>query len=143
MAEYYLTKRLNALVPSDPKTAELIAALPHGATVRAVVTKPRNPAHHRLLWALLAKVVEAGANFESADALLFYLKVRLGHCDIVQGTKGHKYPMPRSISFASMDQQAFKRFYEAAVRVIVTEVLPGVTESELTQEVNAMIGDAA
>jgi hypothetical protein len=51
--------------------------------------------------------------------------------------------MPRSISFSSMDQASFKKFYEAAIRLIIDEILPGVTEGELLNEVHSMIGEAA
>ena len=139
MTDFYLTKRIGGLIPSDPITADLVSKLPFGATIKAKVSKPRNPKHHAKIWALMTKVVEAGAPFPTAESLMFYIKVRTGHCDMVQGIRGHKFPMPRSISFAAMDQTAFSAFYDAAVKVICTEVLPGLTDGELMAEINQMV----
>lgn len=139
MTDVFLYRKAAGLYPADPSSYEALKAVGQGELVRVKISKPRNPKHHSRMWVLLTKVIEAGAPFPNEEALLFYIKVRLGHCDVVEGLGGHRYPMPKSISFSAMDQTAFNKFYDGAIKVISSEVLPGIEESDLLNEVNEML----
>jgi hypothetical protein len=49
--------------------------------------------------------------------------------------------MPKSISFASMDQAKFTTFFDGAVRLICQYILPGISDEELRRQVFEMLGD--
>jgi hypothetical protein len=46
----------------------------------------------------------------------------------------------KSISFNSMSQDQFRKFFDDSMDCIVTEVLPGVHRDDLIREVEGMIG---
>jgi len=141
MAEGLFQVRLGALVPAeyDAAAVSLMKALNRGATVKVKVWTPRNLGHHKLFFAMLKIVCDNQEHFKNVDELLFALKIKLGLVDYVQ-TKGGAYPMPQSISFASMDQAAFGKFFDDTVEFLVTEAIPGMDKEELLNEVRLMTG---
>lgn len=48
--------------------------------------------------------------------------------------------VPRSVAFDRMDEAEFAAFCDRAVRIIVTELLPGLAEDDLRREIDEMIG---
>lgn len=127
----------NTLRPADDAGAEVLQGLKVGAYVYVAVTRPRNIQHHRLYWALCSHIAEAiGADRENVSDVI---KLRTGHCTIVQ-TKTERVRLPRSISFAKMDQAEFRVFFERCVKVICEEFLPGQKPSALIREIEQMVG---
>ena len=47
---------------------------------------------------------------------------------------------PRSISFAAMDDTEVSAFLDRVIAWVVRDVLPGVKESDLREEIEVMIG---
>lgn len=139
MTEIILRRVGLALVPQDVESIDAVSAIPCGAEVMVKVRRPRNPRHHRLFRALLSKVVEAGAPFRNADALLAFIKVGLGRYDSVLGPSGQIIAMPHSTSFESMGQDEFRRFFEEAVDLICTEIMPGLPVADLVNEIRDML----
>lgn len=89
------------------------------------VHTPRNPRHHRLMFALLNEVIEAGAWDGSTDALLIWCKVAAGHVETTIGPTGELVYIPKSIRFEAMDQTSFNRFFDAAISAVCTRLLVG------------------
>lgn len=130
----------NTLRPADDAGAEVLQGLKVGAYVYVAVTRPRNIQHHRLYWALCSHIAEAiGADRENVSDVI---KLRTGHCTIVQ-TKTERVRLPRSISFAKMDQAEFRLFFERCVKVVCEEFLPHQRPSELIREIEQMVGVGA
>lgn len=106
----------NGLFADSDDSAAEFAKLPFGKTLQAVVKQPRNARHARLYWALCHRIGAAiGADAENISDLL---KIETGYCTIIHSKKYGEIRLPKSISFASMDQSAFHDFFEACVRVI-------------------------
>jgi Protein of unknown function (DUF1367) len=139
MAEIIMRRTAHGLQAWDDEGSAALRKIPIGTGVRVTITRPRSVRHHRLLWALLKKCIEAGADYPSEDSLLAALKIRSGHCDIVRLPSGQRHAQARSISFTALDQAAFNKVFDTFVKIIVAEILPGVTEDELRNEVLAMI----
>lgn len=139
MAEAFFRKRLGVLIPADDDAIELLRGLKTGDDYRVTITRPRNYRHHCLFFALLGKVFENQEIYESREALLYALKIAVGHVEWVTLPNSNPYPMPKSISFASMDQTAFDGFYDKCVEKIVEHFLPGVDEKALRDEVLEMV----
>lgn len=127
------------LVPASRDAREALAKIAVGKLVHVKMHTSRNPAHHRLLWALLTKVVEAGAPFETPEALLVALKLAMGYADAVRLPSGAIAPVPRSISFVSMSQEDFSTWFDRAVDLICAHILPGCERKALVAEVHEMI----
>ena len=67
------------------------------------------------------------------------LKLKTGYFVTVQ-TKDGPVHLPRSISFAAMDQPAFREFFEKCCRVISMEWLPHMSAKQVQAEVLTMMG---
>lgn len=132
-------KKAGKLVPADIHAQEWLDGIKEGREVMLTVRKPRNPKHHRLLWALLKMVVDNTDRWPSPDVLLDDLKLATGHADLrFDILKGRPYMVPKSISFAAMDQDAFRLWFDAAIDILASKVL--LVESEtLRREVLAMV----
>jgi len=140
MRAFFQKRPDGTLCPADDAGAEILQGLKVGAFVAVEVTRPRNIQHHRLYWALCSHIAQAiGADRENVSDVI---KLRTGHCTIVQ-TKTERVRLPRSISFAKMDQAEFRQFFERCVRVVCEEFLPHQRPSELIREIEQMIGAAA
>jgi hypothetical protein len=129
----------NALVPVDFAADELVASLPEGKEVLVVVRRARSVAHHRWFFALLRVVVDnTEARWLDEEQLLNDLKLSVGHFSTsINLMTGEEHLVPRSISFASMEQGAFWRFTNRCLWVLGTKVLhidPAVLMAEVSSK---------
>jgi hypothetical protein len=133
------TKKHGALHPSDAVADEFMATLKEGREVLVSVRRPRSPRHHRLLFGLLRKVVDNTDKWHDEKVLLDDLKLATGLFETrISALTGMPYPVPASISFASMDQTRFAAWFEKATNLLATDVLNCAPE-ELRAEVEAMV----
>lgn len=117
-----------------------------GSEVRAVLTKPRNVAFHRLAHALGRMVAEQIEGFEGMDAhdALKRLQMECGaFCDEVTmhidlGELGkHAVPVkqPRSIAFDELDESEFSQLVETIYRHIAATYWKGMTTEAVAEMV--------
>ena len=131
-------KGLTGLQPADDAATAFVGRLKRGELVAVTVTRPRNLAHHRKFWKLMEIVAHNQEHYKSAEEVCAAFKVAIGHCDFVQ-TKHGLIGIPRSISFARMNQAAFDVFYDKAIEYLTTEVVPGLDQDALRAEVEEML----
>lgn len=100
--------------------------------------RPRNPKHHKKLFALLSILADNCEEFDSAEDALVGIKAVLG-----RGTwkKLHRKAerevfRPESIAFDAMGQDEFEEFYTAAVAAVRRWWLP-VSDDDLREAVEA------
>lgn len=127
------------LRPCDEAGETALKRVGQGKIVTVNVKQPRNPQHHRLFWALMSKVYENQSHFKSVEQLVSAVKIATGHTETVVLKRG-TYEIPKSISFAAMDQGEFDIFYDRAVEFVCTEVIPGLGRAELEAEIREMVG---
>lgn len=125
-----------SLVPWDVRTADLLERTEEGALV--FTSEPhshRNPQHHKLIMAILTKVVEHSDDYADLSDLIFDLKLRckMGKF-IVMKRDGTVVFVPKSLSFAAMSQQEFRQVADRWLDIIATEILPGVDPESLLDE---------
>lgn len=128
------------LYPADSSAEDALLSLAVGDMVGGDIKRRRNIRHHRLYFALLTKVAEMQEHYPDADAVSAAFKVASGHCDWIQTPKG-LVGLPKSISFAKMDQVQFDAFWQKALRYCCEHVIPGLDEQALRDEVLALIAD--
>ncbi|MEL6316219.1 MAG: hypothetical protein AAFR16_01130 [Pseudomonadota bacterium] len=137
------TRRAGRLVlePADALAVEALDGLrlSQGATLRATLRMPRNSARNRWFHALLAVVADALGDQWTPTTVKHWLKVKCGLCDLFE-VDGQILLVPRSTAFAAMDEIEFAAFCDRAVRVIVTELMPGMSSDDLRREVDLMLG---
>ena len=123
-----------ALLPSGDESIEEFEKVPVGTDVEISIRQPRSAAHLRLYWALCARIGNAkGIDSEIVSDML---KIATGYCEIIQSRKYGQLRLPRSISFAAMDQIQFADFFRKCVDTIYTEweISPSVVSDLLIPE---------
>ena len=141
MAEViYVRRRGNKLEPCSLVDEEALNELPEGKDLSATIARTRSTKQHRFFWALLQKICENHETYRRPEQLLLWLKVKLGYVEQVRFHDDQVWWVPQSISFNAMGQDEFKKFFDAALDVIVEEVIPDINQYELLHEVEKMIG---
>lgn len=135
MMDALWVKRGNSLVPADPVTETMLDGVAQGQTVTTdEPRRRRNPQFHKLMMSILQKVVEHTApRFADIEDLMFELKLRTGMFKEIDTRRGVRL-VPKSISFASMSEQQFKRVADRWLYIISTEIMPGVDPETLLEE---------
>jgi uncharacterized protein DUF1367 len=142
MSELYLQRTVGGLRPCDDAGVDALRKIKVGEVVQCEITRPRNLAHHRKFWALLNVFWQATGDWSSPYAVLIELKVRLGHVqDVLIRETGELVKVPKSISFASIDQNEFDVFYDRAISELC-KMGGGIEEDALRQEVLVTLAQA-
>lgn len=119
MTVLWLRRAGNALYPDGDESVAEFSKLRFGKPLHCEVKQPRNGAHHRLFWAICARVANGiGADSENVSDVL---KIASGHYTLVKSKSLGEVKLPKSISFAAMDQTDFAQFFERCLVVIFEE----------------------
>jgi hypothetical protein len=137
--EALLRKTMGALRAMDAAGEEVLADIPNNELVRVQISRPRNPQHHRKWRALIAAIFPHQDTYPTEDMLIAAIKVALGYGDTIKLPDGRAIIVPKSLSFAKLDQVGFDAFYDRALSLILNKILPGVGKSELEQEISGIL----
>lgn len=140
--------RLGALRPADDESKQALAKIAAGEYMTAEIKRPRNPGRHRMFFALLDVVwsnlpEEMHERYPTIERLRWEIKVQTGYFDLHETLKGVQVPIVHSMSFASMDDVEFEVFFSKAMAVCRKYFLPGVTDKELRDAIDAQLAEAA
>lgn len=132
------------LFPADAMAAEELDRIKDGAETLTSTKTPRNPRQHRLAWALAQKLAESVDTLHDRDDAMALLKIKARHVRWMSDPQtGSMWPVPQSISFASLSQEQFGRLFDRFVWIICNELVPGIDEDDLRREVLELVdGDA-
>lgn len=130
------------LEPVDEAGQEAMTKIKEGAVVQVEVKKPRNVYFHRKFFAMLNLIFQNQDAYKSVDALLAVCKLGIGHVDVIQTRQG-EVRLPKSISFAAMDNTEFSDFYDRAVNWMLEEVIPGLRRQDLDEEIEQQLMEFA
>jgi len=128
------------LEPCSLVDEEALQEFPAEKDLSVTISRTRSTKQHRFFWAILNKICENHAEYRRAEQLLLWLKIRLGYVEEVRFHDDKVWWVAQSISFNAMDQEEFRKFFHAALDVIVEEVIPGLNTSELIVEVEQLLG---
>lgn len=136
--EIFMERTLAGLRPVDDQGTDVLRKIKVGEVIQCELNKPRNLAHHRKFWALLNVFWGATGDWSSPYGVLIELKIRLGHVqEVLIRETGEIVKVPKSISFAQMDQTQFDEFYERAINELCTMgggIEPAALRSEVLSE---------
>ena len=138
MAEIYVTKHLSGgLYPANQQAADYMKGIKANETLRAMISKPRNYEFHKKFFALLQLVYDNTGceKYDNFEAFRAEVTMRAGKFTEHVHLSGAISFVPKSISFASMDQVEFEGLYSKAVNVILKHFLPKTNPEKLEQEV--------
>jgi hypothetical protein len=136
-APNHVRKTLSGWEPVSAAAREFHAKTKLGQVVDVRSRRPRNPGHHRKLFALLALVVDNTELFANTDDALVGLKAVMGRgrWERIKGTTKDMF-YPESIAFDAMSQDDFEPFYDAALAAVQRWWLP-VADNDLREAVEA------
>lgn len=136
-APTHYVKTAAGFVPKSQAARDFHAKTKLGQVVILTGRRPRNPQHHRKLFALLGLIVDNTEFFANTDDALIALKAALGRGRWVRlAGASREIFYPDSIAFDAMAQDEFETFYEAAVSAVRRWWLP-VNDDELREAVEA------
>lgn len=140
--EIFMERTVHGLKAVDDNGVSVLRKIAVGEVIQCELNKPRNLAHHRKFWALLNVVWQSSGDWSSPYGLLIELKVRLGHVQqVLIRETGEIVHVPKSISFAQMDQTEFDSFYERALHELC-KMAGGIEPKALRDEVVAELSRA-
>ena len=126
----------SGLVPLDDRSYEGKKKLKTGEKYTAEIRLCRNYEFHKLYFALIKCAWEClpermSSGFRSEYNFRKYVEVAAGHCEpFYSPTKGEWFEVPKSISFESMDEIAFRELYERVKDVILSILEDYITKGE-------------
>ncbi|MES2073965.1 MAG: DUF1367 family protein [Pseudomonadota bacterium] len=92
-----------------------VFALEDGEVAQVGTRIPRSTAFHRRHMALEQAVFDAQQRFAEFEQFRNWLKIGAGHVNWVPGAKGGIVPLPKSISYAELDDAAMQLVHAAIV----------------------------
>lgn len=122
----FAKQRLNGiacLVPMDEDGRAMLEDMSVNKPAMITVYVPRNPQHHRLLFALYQLLVDGGVWEGDQDSFLDWCKYGVGHVRRSVDHLGNMHYVPKSISFESMDQTRFARFFDRVCYLVWDRLL--------------------
>lgn len=111
-----------------------------GQCMRFEWSSPRNPQHHRLLFALIQLITENSEAYRTTEQALVAIKLAAGYFEpVVDPRTGHVVPVPQSISFEKMGQEDFERFYSAALDGVIQVILPQLGRGDVDELLSMIV----
>ena len=137
-APQHYVKTAAGFVPKSQAARDFHAKAKLGQTVELRGRKPRNPGHHRKLFALLNLMVDNTEQFSNTKDALIGLKAVLGHGEWkrLHPKAEREIFIPNSIAYENMAQDEFNEFYDAAIAAVIRWWLP-VNDNDLREAVEA------
>lgn len=89
-----------------------------GKELMATFTQSRNIRFHKKFFALLGVARDMADTDYNAEQFRAYVTVGAGYCEFIQDSEGGVVAIPKSISFAKMDETEFNRLYNDALTFI-------------------------
>lgn len=110
---------------------EEIDSLINGKEYLMEIKKVRNPKFHRKAFALLNTIYSNQDSFDNFEWFRFWITMKAGFSDTAIAPNGQKMYKAKSLSFESMDDIDFQKWYEAVITVAIKEY--GLDENSLNQ----------
>lgn len=127
-------RTLEGFAPADEAAQEFFSGTKLGQLVTLTPKRARGLRYHRLFFAILKLVSENSNPHISEAAALHFAKMATGTGEFVTDSRGRDVFIPGSISFARMDQNAFKDFVQTAIPPLVGRFMAGTAPDDLISE---------
>lgn len=127
------------LVAADDSTQDGLRRIKNGALVTVEVKKGRNVRLTRKFFSMIDLAFDCQEVYEDRDTFRKAVQLRANVTDLVMLPGGELVAIPRSLSFASMDDIEFAKVYDACLTTLCREFLTGQTPEELAQNVDLLL----
>ncbi len=119
MTTLFLRRVGNALHADGDESVSELMSLPFGKLFKAEVKQSRNIRFHRLYFALCKRIADSVGR--DADEISTVFKFATGHIEQIHSKTYGYIKVAKSISFAKLDEQAFRTFFNRCVEVALSE----------------------
>lgn len=134
---YVIKNEDGLLQPYANYDREMYEQMPFNKVLRVNVAQQRSQPRHRLYRVLLRQVVKNTDMFVSEDSLHKTLLLGCGVTEPIMTTAGEIIMIPSSTAYDAMKEEVFKAYFDQAVNIISTHIIPGVDINELLDEARA------
>jgi|TARA_R110000772_G_scaffold173738_1_gene285685 hypothetical protein len=149
MATLNFIKTPSGLAPQDEQAREWFDKLSVGRFVDVKVSLPRNGGFHRKFFAMLNVAYAShewpeietkfGLARTSFDMFRKYVIVKAGHYEAELTPHGEVRVVPKSLSWAKLEQPEFEKLYSDVLDVILKEFLSNWTNADMDEAVRQMM----
>jgi hypothetical protein len=137
-SQWILVRKVNgAMVPHAPYDVEMFERYPTNIPLRIQLAQPRSGPRHRLYRVILRIVVANTDKFSTEDALHKTLLMGCGVTEPVLTTEAEIIYCPSSTAFDAMPEEEFNIYFDEAMQIIASVVIPGLDLDELLKEARA------
>lgn len=135
--EIVMRKKGGRLEPVDQVSADDLASIPNDKDLLVTVKSPKNLKQLRFIWALAQKIADALDGYDK-DTAMDLLCEQSRHVKIVfHPVTGRAFVTRKSLS--NLDGAALSRLINRMVYVACFEIVPGLDEGALRDEIEAMV----
>lgn len=137
---HFRSARVNgecALIPCDDAAEAWLRRRKVGDAVAVEPIQVRNAERSALYWVLCSLVADNHAELKTRENVSDAIKLLSGYVELCSfNVGGSRYILrkPKSIAFASMSESQFEIFFESALQVIGSDLLPGVDIEAMRRE---------
>ncbi|TVR06674.1 MAG: hypothetical protein EA385_15260 [Salinarimonadaceae bacterium] len=119
----------HGISPIGAYDAEVLSRYPIGSEVECRLHQPKTPRLSGKFWAILGRVVDNTDAFPDTRSLANALLIHCGYIESTSLIGGGEHLHPRSIS--DLQKAEFEQFFEEAMDVICTQIIPGLDRDAL------------
>jgi hypothetical protein len=124
-APHHVRKTLTGWEPLSQAARDFHSKTKLGQVVEVKARRPRNPQHHRKMFALLNIVADNCEDFQDTDDALTAVKAAMGYGRWIKPAGAtREIFIPDSIAFDAMSQGEFEPFYDGAIAAVRRWWLP-------------------
>ena len=134
----FMKSQGGVLIPADNDCIENMQKVKNGEVVMIEYKPKRNVLFHRKAFALLNLVLQNQDKYENITDLLVEFKLKAGHYNHHLTTKGKIIYIPKSISFAEMDELEFSDIYNKFIDIALRDFVTMSKEDLEKQIINFM-----
>lgn len=123
--------------PATAFDADKLSTVPEHRAIAISISYPPPPGMKNWFFALMAKLVEAGV-FETVDKARTAILIRTGRVEswVARGDEIEFRP----VSMQGWEGPEWRSFLDDAVRVVLTEIVPGMKRADLRALVERYVG---
>jgi len=146
--EGFFIKTPKGLVYASDGDREALEYVRIGAVVKMSYSRVNVRNYKRLkLWfglaSLVAKTINSKGTLDgemTQDDVSDYIKIGLGHFELVKYPDGSETKKPKSIAYGKLTEPEFASLLDRAINVVKTNLLPGVEDKDLRRELEDITG---
>ncbi len=131
-------KNLGSLVPSNSDGEELLKKVKIGSELLVEFRQPRNLPWLKKYWVLCQMIAENLDGQHTKENIDTALRLGVHHTRRLR-MSGVEYEIPESISFGSMKQPEWERFWDLVVQFVCEKVMPGIDSVTIENEIQKLI----